>query len=240
MNDINKALNVNELLIVEQWDRIAELRDSQLRAKIDTSFDLLLKPYIINVIMNLNSNSCLDFGCGTGVLTEQLSIYCKSTTGIDISKKSIEIASRNNNFNIIYLNKNLTPELFSNSFDLVVANMTLQDVVDLEKTINHIYKSCCLNSKFIFTITHPWFWPMYWNYQDNDWFNYNEEIAIEAPFKISKAQETKIKTVHFHRPIHHYTNFLTKAGFIIEQLNELKVHHEEKYPRFLAFQCKKN
>ena len=31
---------------------------------------------------------------------------------------------------------------------------------------------------FIFSITHPCYWPIYWNYYKEDWFDYNKELNI--------------------------------------------------------------
>jgi hypothetical protein len=68
-------------------------------------------------------------------------------------------------------------------------------------------------------MTHPWFWPRYWGYQDAKWFDYDREIAIEAPFQITH-DETDFVTTHFHRPLGFYTAAMAKADLDSFQLLE--------------------
>src|SRR5699024_467235 len=106
-----------------------------------------------------------------------------------------------------------------NKFDLAIANMVLMDVPNLNDSIASISKS--LNSKgtFVFTITHPFFWPNYWGYNNNDWFDYNEEIFIESNFNITNEKTDKV-TSHIHRPLGLYFKLLKENGFKIVDLIE--------------------
>ena len=102
----------------------------------------------------------------------------------------------------------------------------------------------CPKGHLISTITHPWFWPNYWGYDNADWFNYHREVVIEAPFRIS-AEITEHVTTHVHRPLSVYLNSLTRQGFLVDRILEpypnedIQALYPErwKFPRFLAFRA---
>ena len=188
----------------------------------------------------------LDFGCGTGQLTVELSIKCGQVTGVDLSPANIRIAQRNcaraTNVSLVkadILELPLQPA--TPPFTTVVANMTLMTCSQLESCIEVLSKLVARNGHFIFTITHPWVWPSYWGYVDEAWFRYEQELNIEAPFQISNEM-TSFVTTHIHRPLSAYTEALAKSGFLVERMLEPYPDEEThalyperwKGPRFLA------
>lgn len=245
MNKFKCLTGVSPTDLISQWDDLAAIRDNQLRSHIDISFNQILKPFFISTIEKSKYNYILDFGCGTGVLTEEISRRSLKTVAIDISPKSIAIAKNSTtktaNTEYIHSDINNIKNSYKNMFDLVVANMTMQDVINLKCCIEDLFEICKTNSSFVFTITHPWFWPMYWGYHNEKWFNYNDEIAIEAPFRITNDLNNPKRTIHFHRPLHVYIKTITDAGFIIDSINELHSNSidTKQYPKFLAISCKK-
>lgn len=236
--------------IREQWDRVASARDQQLRAGRDVSFEYVLKPTILDLIDTADCSSVLDAGCGTGVLTEVLAGKASAVTGVDMSSASIRIASNSASRpkNVQYFDSTLEDYLRNTSdrYSLVVANMVLQDSADLGGCLRALSSRCQPVASLIATITHPWFWPTYWGYDNEPWFKYSEEQAIEAPFRISKDTTPIGVTTHFHRPLSFYISALTAAGFELETLAEPMPapRVQEQYPamwhfpRFLALRCK--
>jgi 2-polyprenyl-6-hydroxyphenyl methylase / 3-demethylubiquinone-9 3-methyltransferase len=80
----------------------------------------------------LNGLSILDIGCGGGLISEPMARLGGEVTGIDASKKNIEVAkihSRNSKLKINYLNK--SPEQLKNTekFD-VILNLEIVEHVD--------------------------------------------------------------------------------------------------------------
>ncbi len=111
--------------------------------------------------------------------------------------------------------------------------------------INAFSKIILPGGHLVFSITHPWFWPTYWGYDKYDWFKYDEEIAIEAPFRVSSDKDVIGITTHFHRPISHYLSELHNFGFEIDRLIEpmprkeieLKYPNLWEFPRFIVIKC---
>ena len=84
----------------------------------------------------------LDIGCGGGIIAEDLARISRSTTGIDISKASLETAKQHaleSGLTIDYIEAYAEELPFSdNSFDLVSCCDVLEHVNDVPKVISEI------------------------------------------------------------------------------------------------------
>ncbi|WP_339216685.1 class I SAM-dependent methyltransferase [Ornithinibacillus sp. FSL M8-0202] len=247
MQPVNSKTNKE---IANEWDDISNIRFEQISNNKDLSFNYILKPCILDLIDSCNIENVLDFGCGTGNLTNYIAECSQKVVGIDLSKNSIKIAKRyfNATENLTFINSSL--EEYSNkgnknNFSLVVANMVLMDVVNLESILKSIKSVLKEDGNFVFTITHPCYWSLYWDYFNKSWFDYKDEIFIEAPFNISLDKNNQ-KTTHIHRPLEQYINTLCKEGFIIEEMVEPVPDSKmlslfptkDNYPRFLGIKSK--
>ncbi|MCC4283924.1 class I SAM-dependent methyltransferase [Marinobacter salarius] len=83
----------------------------------------------------------LDFGCGTGLLTERLSNAASSVVGLDASQKMISVLENKCLKNVATIASELDQDLIKNNdllspkFDLVVASSALAFVPDYVKTL---------------------------------------------------------------------------------------------------------
>src|SRR5262249_21327154 len=152
----------------------------------------------------------LDAGCGTGFLAERLAERACEVLAVDVSTKSIAIAKTTHAAPNLRYEATSIEGLASRApalFTLVVANMTLMTAPNLRSFVNGVSRLLQPGGHLVFTITHPWFWPLYWNYADEDWFDYRRELAIEAPLEISLERQGPV-TTHYHRPIAMYVTEL--------------------------------
>ena len=80
----------------------------------------------------LDKLSCLDIGCGGGLLSERIARLGASVTGIDVTKNSIEIAkihAFNSGLNINYINTDVSSFIRENSskkYDLIIASEVVE------------------------------------------------------------------------------------------------------------------
>ena len=237
--------------IAKQWDSIATSRDHQIRSGKDVSYSQILAPRVLSLVGAAPHNHIVDVGCGTGVLTERLTSLARSVVGIDVSRRSIEIASTSGTNNPRSAYYRTSVEAFATNhhdkFDAVVANMFLQDAPNLEQTVQALSKLSRHGGVLVVTLTHPWFWPVYWGYSKERWFRYDCEIAIAAPFRISAVSRPLGVTTHFHRPLSMYLGSLRKAGLNVDFIEEpmpskktaAQYRREWKFPRFLILRCSK-
>lgn len=238
--------------IALEWDKIAVLRNNQIGSGLDISFLNVLLPCILNLSNSSDFRYVLDAGCGTGYVTYQIAKKAKKVVGVDISKENITIAKEKCSVfvNTTFINSSIedfAKNYKHNCFSLCVANMTLMNVTSLEKVVGGIADLLKHNADFIFTITHPCYWPLYWGYIYADWFSYKEEISIEAPFKITLDNEKEYVTTHIHRPLEMYVSILQKYNFRLEKFVEpiplldeqvdLNYKKSWKYPRFIGIKA---
>lgn len=236
--------------IAKEWDAIVDVRHRQILDGVDLSYDLILKPTVLELLKDCSLTRLIDVGCGSGDLSAILAQHCGELVGIDVSIHSIEVAASvcrhltNTSFYAAsieeFASRSTCPEL-----SVAVANMTLMTAPDLYQVVAGVAKVLKPGGAFVITILHPCFWPQYWGYDQAEWFRYDREIGIEAPFQISRA-ETPYLTTHFHRPLSTYERALSRASFVIEKLvepmpgEEAEARYPEpwQFPRFLALKCR--
>jgi 2-polyprenyl-3-methyl-5-hydroxy-6-metoxy-1,4-benzoquinol methylase len=234
--------------IREEWDRAAEKRAALIDNLTDISFHRLLLPSIDRLSTNWDWTDVLDAGCGTGFLSERLAKRARHVVAVDVSKKSIAIAKTAHSAPNLRYQATSIEQLARRSpgsqFTLAVANMTLMTVPNLTSFLAGIARLLRPEGAFVFTSTHPWFWPLYWNYANCDWFDYGREIPIEAPLRISLDERGPV-TTHYHRPLSMYIAELSRANLLLDVLEEPLPDPEDaalypepwEYPRFLSGRC---
>lgn len=241
----------NALEIQKEWDNIAQHRFVQISSGKDASFTYVNLPWFVDAIKRFSPRKVIDLGCGTGILTDQVSRIngIEECLGIDISTKSISIAeehfaSDQTSFKSLSIED--LPEQYSKyPFDLAFSNLTFHTVITLNDCLAATRRILKPQGVFIFSILHPAFWPIYSGYFAEPWFEYSNEIVIEAEFKISSENKSVYTATHVHRPIERYIQGIANAGFELLELHEIspyklarnKYVDTPRYPRFLAFIC---
>ncbi|MDO3398684.1 class I SAM-dependent methyltransferase [Mycolicibacterium neoaurum] len=221
------------LELSRQWDAVAETRLRQITSGVDVSYRKTLLPAIQDELPA--AGRVLDIGCGVGALSDAIADRGLDVVAIDPSVTNISLARENfvrPNLEFFLCAAEDLPLANHGRFDAIVSNMVLMDVVDLDRVIATSHAVSRPNAKFIATLTHPCFWPHYFGYETATWFNYNSEIFVTAPFRISN-ELTNINTIHVHRPLTSYFAALTRNGFRDIQLTELYGDGPFAYPRFL-------
>jgi ubiquinone/menaquinone biosynthesis C-methylase UbiE len=236
--------------LAEEWDLISSVRFEELTSGFDLSYEHVLMPTVL-ALMGTRGGDVLDVGCGTGKLTRELTLHADKVVAIDPSAGSIEIAQRNNR-DVRSIDWHVSSvEDFAvrrprEDFDTVIANMSLMDAAHLDTFLAATSALMRSGAAFVWTMTHPWFWPEYWGYRSEPWFNYNDEIFIEAEFRISK-HSSGFSTTHIHRPLAKYASTMFENGLIVEELVEpvpdgqtmARYPERWEFPRFIAGRCRR-
>lgn len=223
--------------IAKEWDAIAVERFKQLNDAQDQSYENILKPNLIKRLLKYNLENVLDVGCGVGTLTKEIAKYAKAVTGIDISGESIKIAQQANGAgNVNYLTGAIGNLKASKPFTTIYANMVFMDMPEIDTAINNLKKIAENKCHILITITHPAYWPIYWEYYTQPAFSYLKETEIKTEFKTRFKNYPGFDTHHYHRPINYYLNKFLEAGYSLSEFAELEENMPDKwYPRFLLF-----
>jgi ubiquinone/menaquinone biosynthesis C-methylase UbiE len=153
--------------------------------------------------------------------------------GVDISKYSLELANRYfSRTNLKFVSS--LDQMESFAFDLIIANMSLMDTEDLDQNLSSLSRLLVENGRFFIIITHPSFWPLYWDYANNATFKYTQQHKITKEYKTKNKTFSGFQTTHFHRPLSSYINGLIRYSFKLQEMRELQGKNDiEWYSRFL-------
>lgn len=122
------------------WDKMAGTYDNAEKADTPVNFRVIEKTR-----QHLTgSDTVLDFGCGTGLIANELAGNVKAIQAIDISSKMVEIAKKKADYrkitNIEYLHATIFDgRLKENSFDAVTAFYILHLLEDTNLALQRIY-----------------------------------------------------------------------------------------------------
>lgn len=238
LREIKLTMNKTQAEINREWDVIVPARDAQQRSG-DVSFLRVLRPWIGSAVRD--ARSILDVGCGSGRLTQTLRASGARVVGVDPSPRSIALAQAADPVGTYHAGtlEQFAAENQHERFDLAVANMVLMDAPDLDGLLAGIAR-LAPGGRFVATLAHPAFWPLYLGYAGNDAFSYGKEVFVEAPYVVNN-QRFQSSTTHIHRPVSRYISAFAQAGITITRLEELRGTEPRSafpFPRFLAIEAK--
>ena len=160
--------------MVSEWDEFADGWDSDETAALYSkeAFDSLSN------IVNVANSNLLDFGCGTGLLTEKLSPAANHIVAMDTSSKMLAVLTGKNLPNVTTITEPLSAKLIAENqslnrgFDVIVASSVCGFLSDYEATL------CLLKS-----VLNPSGTFVQWDWLSQDEksdFGLSEESVISA------------------------------------------------------------
>ena len=145
MNTINyKEIEKFSKLSKEWWDPFGKFKPLHKFNPIRIKYikQNTIKHFnIVNSIKPLNNLTLLDIGCGGGLLSEPMCRLGAKVTGIDASRKNINIAkihAKKNKLKINYITASPEKLKIKNKFDIILNMEIVEHVSDL----NYFIKSC--------------------------------------------------------------------------------------------------
>jgi SAM-dependent methyltransferase len=167
----------------------------------------------------------LDLGCGEGRLARDLKALGHAVTAIDASPTMIAAAREADPDMESRLADASELPFDDESFDLVVAFMSLQDVDDMEGAVRECARVLAPGGRLCLAVVHP--------------FNSAARFAgdtADSPFIVGGSyferfryadsfvrDGLEITFVSEHRPIQAYVDAIATAGFLVERLRETDI-----------------
>lgn len=218
--------------IQKRWDAGADTWEAGYTKYGDRYRRVIFNPALFPLIGDIRGKCVFDAGCGTGYLCRLLAERGACVTGVDLSKRFIEIAQeyeKKKPLGITYHHADLgcMPQLKTESFDLAVSVYVLCDVRDYSKAIKEIARTLKPRGRFIFLIEHPCFsWGAGgWEHVPQD----SQRTEDRRFFKVDnyfqrRTEECQWGTLpvllSFYRPLSDYFHALKKHGFAVVNLIE--------------------
>lgn len=227
------------------WGGVADWYDKHLSGNDDTYHSKVIFPNVIRLIGDAHGKKILDLACGQGIFAQQLRDNGALVTGVDLGKELIAIAEKHNEtikekgtHKVVY-HIGSAEDLYmikDKSIDIAVCILALQNIENLQKTIEEVSRVLVAGGRFIFVLNHPSFRntkKTYWAYNEKDEVQYRrvDEYMSESHVRIDMtpgSPKDKKFTVSFHRPLQVYVKALSKAGFAVTRLEEWVSHRESE------------
>ena len=222
------------------WDELAAWRDRRMGERGDLWHRAIIDPTLLRVVGPVRGRRLLDLGCGNGYLTRRWARQgAQVAIGVDRSGPTLEFARRREKARRTgarFLERDAAHlgGLPDASFDLIVANMSIQDMPDGEGTVREAGRLLAAGGRFVFSLSHPCFdldersgWVVERVREpDGTWHDlvwrkvraYRDEREVRVPWKISE-HETGWTTA-YHRTLSTLSRWLRNAGLAITRLEE--------------------
>jgi len=121
----------------DNWDDYAEEWDTDCDAKLYSE-----KAYeTLEHEIDIQGLYIMDFGCGTGLLTEKMASSARSIVALDLSTKMIDVLNSKNLPNVITISGSLTSQVinenpaFINKFNVIVASSVFSFIPEYVTTL---------------------------------------------------------------------------------------------------------
>lgn len=246
MNSVRQSFPKSHSELAVEWDRVAAERDRQLGSGQDLSFEHILVPAALELLQSADRTVVLEIGSGTGHFTRRLADVAQRVVGVEPSPVSVNLAESNcrDRANVCFIEASIEEaagRLRNECVTAAVANMSLMTAPDLPAVAAALTGVLPVGAKLVATLCHPCYWPRYWGYESEPWFEYHRELFVEAPFKISCCG-TDMCTTHIHRPLSRYVRVFGEVGLMLDAVTEpmpgpdIEDLYPERwlYPRFIG------
>lgn len=230
---LSKDFDVSDSMVGEAWDRFADEWDKRYTDLGDRNRQYIIDPAILDILGRVEDKRILDAGCGNGYLCRLLSTKGAKSTGVDVSKRFIEIAEQREKqkpLNIQYHVGSLCElSMFADeTFDAIVSNIVLSDLQNLNQAFQELNRVLIKGGKLVFSIMHPCFsstaikgWvkkPVDSNRRE-DWLYWKVDRYFER--SVEEWRMYDFSPVYgFHRPLSEYITLLISNGFTITDFEE--------------------
>jgi SAM-dependent methyltransferase len=232
-----KRSQFSEEEVARYWDRNADLWAEQVRKGWDYYREHFNNPAFFEFVGAVTGKAALDAGCGEGYNTRLLARSGARVTGVDISKKMVELARREEEKEPLGIRYEVASfsdlSLFDDEcFDLVVSFMALMDGPDFGGASREIFSVLRPGGELIFSIIHPCFMTKGYGWLDEDDSGYATKLTVADYFRRQPYVERwrfkgrAPKDVRpfavpvFPRTLSEYVNTLIRAGFVLEEIAE--------------------
>jgi uracil phosphoribosyltransferase len=106
--------------------------------------DLIYQP-TIDLVRSRTVTTLLDFGCGSGQLTEELAKYAEEVVGYDPSAEAVALAKARTRAQNIRYTSHLSPEM-TGAFDFIVCCMVLNSSANFTRVLDRPATAVCHSS----------------------------------------------------------------------------------------------
>jgi ubiquinone/menaquinone biosynthesis C-methylase UbiE len=148
--------------IRKQWDDSARAWVDFVRSGKDYFRDEMNNPAMFEMLGDISGKQILDLACGEGCNSRIMAKKGAHVTGVDFSRRMIQLAIREENKNTLGIQYHVADasdlRMFDDEcFDIVASFMALMDIEDYRTAVEEAARVLRSRGRFVFIITHPCF-----------------------------------------------------------------------------------
>jgi 2-polyprenyl-3-methyl-5-hydroxy-6-metoxy-1,4-benzoquinol methylase len=228
------ALGVTKSEDLRAWNALADGWSEWVHHNDNRTY--VLDPAHLAQAGDVSGKQVLDAGCGEGRFARMLAERGAHVTALDFSPRMIEIAQgieEKQPLGIDYLVADMTDltRFAGESFDLVVAYLSVIDVPDYEPALREIARVMRPDASFQFSVVHPCFMPPGATWEpvkpgtipvtnDNKKYKKIDGYFPSRELRFKMWPTAPVETINYHRTLTDYALDLRAAGLLIRDIKE--------------------
>lgn len=215
------------------WDEGAQIFDEFVSSGEDYYRLQVHGPALLGVCEPVHGSRALDLGCGQGYFCRQLAVRGGQVTGVDLSSSMIEIAQsyeRETPLGIEYAvlsASNIGSRWSAQSFDLVTACMSLQDMASPADVVAGVRAILRDDGRFVFSVPHPATETSFREWERDE---SGQKLALKVNGYFDGGPAScewnmprlagSFVSPYWRRTLEEWADMLVAAGFAIRRLSE--------------------
>jgi 2-polyprenyl-3-methyl-5-hydroxy-6-metoxy-1,4-benzoquinol methylase len=240
-------LEFSEQDVARRSDESAKSWTDQVRKGLDIYREYFNNPAFFEFVGTLKRKRVLDAGCGEGYNTRIMARMGARVTGVDISRKLIEMARREERTDRLGARYHVASftdlSIFDEaSFDVVISIMALDASPNFGKAIGEFIRVLSPGGKLFFSILHPCLvtkglgWIKAETGEDSKLMvshYFDESPRLEEwTFTYALPGTKPFVTPAFYRTLSRILKTLTRTGFLLKDVEEPRPSQEacKKFP----------
>jgi len=212
---------------IRSWNAVAD--DWIAHADTNDYRNFFLLPLMLRMLGDVAGRTILDLGCGEGGYSRELARRGARVTGVDGSERLVTVArerahSERVDVQYVCANASALQDIGNESFDFVVAAMSLMDVEDYPAAVREAYRILVAGGELLMSITHPCFTApvSQWVRGPSGELQF---FAVDRYFERTAwddkiARSFRGSVIRRHRPLEDYIGALLKTGFVLREFRE--------------------
>jgi 2-polyprenyl-3-methyl-5-hydroxy-6-metoxy-1,4-benzoquinol methylase len=200
-------------------DRYAQAYDPSTVGEFNFNRDFII-PQLLQMAGDVDGLTVLDAGCGEGIVARLLAGRGARVTGIDISPRFIELAKeRDEKQAIIFELHDLSRPLphYTQTFDLVVSNMVLNDLPDYQGFITTLSTMLKPTGRIVLSMNNPY--SALIREKVDNYFDSGKAVLYNMA-------KDGVAVYYFHHTMEEYMTAFQQAGLLLRRLSDLHMTQE--------------
>ncbi len=193
----------------------------------------IVHPGVVRLLHLQPGQSCLDVGCGQGVLCRILHEHGVHVTGIDAARELIHIARERGPAEIRYevADARDLSGMPDSQFDAACCSLAIQNIHPIQPVFRSIERVLKPNGRLVMVMMHPCFRgpkETSWGWDEHARVQYRRVdrymLPRKAPIVTNPGKDPNRYTWTFHKPLEAYVKAMRAANLFIDTLEEWTSH----------------